>query len=61
MLSHFRGRSVSMAYGILMPASGLANHTTFVVDKDGKIQYLEDGRGAVDITGAATACIRLAG
>ena len=60
MLSDFRDRSVSKAYGILMPA-GIANRATFVIDKAGKIQHIEEGKVAVDITGAATACSRLAG
>jgi peroxiredoxin len=60
MLSDFRDRSVSKEYGILMPA-GIANRATFVVDKAGKIQYIEEGKAAVDVSGAATACSRLAG
>ena len=60
MLSDFRDRNVSKSYGILMPA-GVANRATFVVDKAGKIQFIEEGKAAVDITGAATACSRLAG
>jgi len=59
MLSDFLDRKVALAYGVLMPARGLANRATFVVDKEGKITYIEEGGAAVDITGAETACSRL--
>ena len=42
MLSDF-SKKTAEAYGILMP-SGVANRTTFVVDPDGKIQYIEEVR-----------------
>lgn len=58
MLSDFQ-RKVSAQYGVLMPERGLANRTTFVIDTDGKIQHIDEGSAAVDITGAATACSRL--
>ena len=58
MLSDFQ-RKVSAQYGVLMPERGLANRTTFVIDKQGKIQHIDEGSAAVDITGAATACSRL--
>lgn len=58
MLSDFKDRSVSKAYGILLPA-GLANRATFVVDTSGKIAHIEEGSAAVDISGAANACSRL--
>jgi alkyl hydroperoxide reductase subunit AhpC len=32
MLSDFVDRKVSTAYGVIMPARGLANGATFVVD-----------------------------
>ena len=38
----------------------MANRATFVVDKDGKIAYIEEGNTAIDPTGAATACSRAA-
>jgi len=43
-----------------MPDRGIANRATFVVDKEGKIVYIEEGSTAVDITGAADACSRSA-
>ena len=58
MLSDFQ-RKVTAQYGVLMPDRGIANRTTFVVDKDGKIQHIDEGTAAVDISGAATACSRL--
>ena len=38
----------------------MANRATFVVDKDGKIAYIEEGNSAIDPTGASTACSRAA-
>ena len=58
MLSDFM-RKTSEAYGVLIADRGIANRTTFVVDADGKIQHIEEGSGAIDITGAVTACSRL--
>jgi peroxiredoxin len=58
MLSDFQ-RKVSAQYGVLIPDRGLANRTTFVIDKDGKIQHIDEGTSAVDISGSATACSRL--
>ena len=40
---------------------GLANRATFVVDREGKIVHIEEGSGAVDPTGAETACRRVHG
>ena len=59
LLSDFSKREVSAAYGVLQP-SGVANRSTFVVDKEGKITYIEEGSTAVDISGAADACSRVA-
>ena len=53
-------RKVSELYGVLIPQLGVANRTTFVVDKDGKIANIEEGTAAIDPTGADTACSRLA-
>jgi peroxiredoxin len=57
-LSDFQ-RKVSAEYGVLIPERGIANRTTFVIDKNGKIQHIDEGNAAVDISGAATACSRL--
>jgi len=59
LLSDFAKREVSAAYGVLMPEIGIANRATFVVDKEGKIQYIEEGNSALDPTGAATTCSQL--
>ena len=60
LLSDFSKREVSKDYGVLIPAAGIANRATFVVDMEGKIQHIEEGSGAIDPTGAETACSRLA-
>ena len=59
MLSDFKDRAVSKEYGVLLE-SGVANRSTFVVDKEGKIVYIEQGTTAIDPTGAETACSRSA-
>jgi peroxiredoxin len=60
MLSDFAARQVSKDYGVLLAERGIANRTTFVIDRDGRIQHIEEGTAAIDITGAANACSRLA-
>ncbi len=52
-------RKVSKEYGILNKEMQFANRTTFVVDKQGVIQFIEDGKSAVDPTGAITICTGL--
>ncbi len=59
LLSDFATRKMVTAYGILIPDRGMANRSTFVVDKEGKITYIEEGNTAVDISGASDACSRL--
>lgn len=58
LLSDFT-RKVSKEYGILNDERQFAMRTTFVVDKQGAIQYIEEGNGAVDPTGAVTLCTGL--
>jgi len=58
MLSDFATRSTAKAYGVLMEGRGMASRTTFVIDKEGRIQHIEEGGDAVDPTGALTACQR---
>jgi mycoredoxin-dependent peroxiredoxin len=60
LLSDFSKREVSAAYGVLMPENGMANRATFVIDKEGKIVYIEQGNSAIDPSGAETACSRSA-
>ncbi len=58
LLSDFN-RKVSADYGVLNAERGFANRTTFVVDKEGKIVHIEEGKGAIDPAGALQACSRL--
>lgn len=57
MLSDFM-RGVSTKYGVLNKDRGFANRATFVVDKDGKISFIEEGNTALDPTAALQACSR---
>ena|SRR2546422_706683 len=58
LLSDFM-RKVSADYGVYNAERGFANRATFVVDKEGKIQHIEEGKTALDPTGAEQACSRL--
>jgi len=60
LLSDFAKRQVATAYGVLLPDLGMANRATFVVDKEGKIAWIQEGSQAIDPSGADTACCRLA-
>ncbi|MFL6353085.1 MAG: redoxin domain-containing protein [Bryobacteraceae bacterium] len=60
LLSDFATRKVAEEYGVFVPEYGVANRVTFVVDKDGKISYIEAGKDAVATLGAGEACSRLA-
>ncbi len=59
LLSDFAKRQVAASYGVLFVDRGFANRATFVIDKDGRIQHIEEGSGAIDPTGAETACLRI--
>jgi peroxiredoxin len=61
LLSDFAKRQVAAEYGVLFADRGFANRATFVIDKDGRIQHIEEGSGAIDPTGAETACVRIHG
>jgi len=52
-------RKVSEQYGVLIPQMGVANRVTFVVDTDGKIVDITEGKEALDPSGAETACSRI--
>ena len=52
-------RKVSKEYGILNEEMQFANRTTFVVDKQGIIQHIEEGKSAVDPTNAVAICTGL--
>ena len=43
----------------MIPDLGFANRTTFVIDMEGKIAYIEEGNSAIDVSGADLACSRL--
>ena len=58
LLSDFN-RKVSTDYGVLNTERGMANRVTFVVDKEGKIAFIQEGKEAVDPNGALQACSRL--
>ncbi len=58
LLSDFAERKVSQDYGVLIAGRGMDNRITFVIDKDGKINYMESGK--TDIDGSSEACSRLA-
>ncbi len=52
-------RKVTKLYGVLNEEYQFANRTTFVVDKQGVIQHIEEGKSAVDPNGAITLCTAL--
>ncbi|MBI3682937.1 MAG: redoxin domain-containing protein [Acidobacteria bacterium] len=58
LLSDFM-RKVTKEYGVLNEERGIANRSTFVIDTQGKITYVEEGNSAVDPNGATQACSRL--
>jgi peroxiredoxin len=43
-------------YGTFNEDGGYGNRATFVIDKDGIIQHIDEGNVAIDITGAADTC-----
>ena len=49
-------RKVVRDYGLFDEKSGYAARATFVLDKDGIIRHIEEGRTAIDPTGAYQAC-----
>ena len=49
-------RTVVKDYGLLDEKSGYSARATFVIDKDGVIRHVEEGRTAIDPTGAYQAC-----
>ena len=55
ILSDFK-RTVVKDYGVFNEAQGFANRATFVIDKQGIIRHIDEGRVAVDPTSAAEAC-----
>jgi peroxiredoxin len=60
ILSDFSTRQAAKDYGVLNEKLGMANRTTFVINKEGKIEYIEEGSAAIDVANTAAACDRLA-
>jgi peroxiredoxin len=60
LMSDFLDRHVTKEYGIYIEKFGIANRVTFVIDKEGKIDFIEQGGDAIKIMGAGDACSRLA-
>ena len=55
LLSDFK-RTVVKDYGIFNEEGGYGNRATFVIDKDGIIQHIDEGNVAIDPASAADAC-----
>ena len=49
-------RKTTVNYGLYNETSGYGSRATFVVNKEGKIESIEQGRAAVDPTGAYQVC-----
>jgi|SRR6185437_5390481 len=60
LLSDFLDRHVSKQYGVYIPQYGVSNRVTFVIDTEGKINFIESGGDAIKLLGAPDACSRLA-
>ena len=46
-------------YGIFDEENEVGSRATFTVDKDGRIRHIEQGKEAIDPTGAYQACSAL--
>jgi len=55
LLSDFK-RKVVRDYGIFDEESGYGTRATFTVDKEGIIRHIEQGKSAIDPTGAYQSC-----
>jgi mycoredoxin-dependent peroxiredoxin len=55
LLSDWHRKAVK-DYGVFNETSGYGNRATFVIDKEGIIKHIEEGRSAIDPTGAYQAC-----
>lgn len=49
-------RQTTKDYGLYNEASGYGRRASFVIDKDGIIQHVEQGNTAIDPTGAYQVC-----
>ena len=55
LLSDFK-RTVVKDYGLYNEEQGFGNRATFVIDKDGIIQHIDEGNVAIDPTAAEDTC-----
>src|SRR5258706_12309393 len=55
LLSDFK-RTVVKDYGLFNEAQGFGNRATFVIDKNGIIQHIDEGNVAIDPAAAADSC-----
>src|SRR5437870_13837692 len=55
LLSDFK-RTVVRDYGVFNEAQCFGNRATFVIDKDGIVQHIDENRAALDPTSAVDAC-----
>jgi peroxiredoxin len=55
LLSDFK-RTTVRDYGIFDEERGFGTRATFVLDKEGIIRHIEQGRSAIDPSGAVQAC-----
>jgi peroxiredoxin (alkyl hydroperoxide reductase subunit C) len=55
LLSDFK-RTVVKDYGVYNEEQGFGNRATFVIDKEGIIQHIEEGNEAIDPTKVADTC-----
>ena len=60
LLSDFKRKAVR-DYGIFDEENGFGTRATFVIDKEGIIRSVEQGRSAIDPTGAYQSCSALPG
>lgn len=58
LLSDFK-RKVVKDYGIYDEEGGYASRATFTIDKNGIIRHIEQGKDAIDPTGAYQSCSTL--
>ena len=58
LLSDFR-KTVSTQYGILNEERSIAMRTTYVLDKDGIVRWIQQGQDAINPSGAMVECSRL--
>ena len=55
ILSDFK-RTVVKDYGVFNEEQGFGNRATFVIDKEGVIQHIDEGNEAIDPTKVADTC-----